>query len=207
MTKTARSTFLPRLALALGAAAASTALAACGGNACPSPVFGEPVTVTWLPTTGTVDVVTPVVLRWSAASDPLPERYYEPFSVEAPGDAGPIPTSSARRTGLRELTLDMRNFDAYVRNHPRFTVRMRFPDTQGYVSCSHPGMADQYIVDVAFEFNATARTGTAPFGPVDVAAGACDVAAPGAGPSGGAVALVALAVALGWRRRRWREWA
>lgn len=203
MTKTTRSPSLPRLALVLGAVAASRALAACGGEACPSPVFGEPVTVTWLP--ATTDGVTPVVLRWSAANDPLPERYYEPDSVEALPDAGSIPTSSARRTGLRELTLDLRNFDAYVRDRPRFTVRMRFPDTMGYVQCSHPGMSDEYIVDVAFEFNAAARTGTARFGEIHVAAGACDVAAPGAGSSGGgAVALVALAGALGWRRRRGR---
>jgi len=203
MTKTTRSTSLPRIALVLGALAASRAFAACGGEACPSPVFGEPVTVTWPP--ATTDRVTSVVLRWSAANDPLPERYYEPYSVEALPDAGFIPTSNARRTGLRELTLDMLDFDAYVRERPQFTVRMRFPDTMEYVPCSHPGMPDQYVVDVTFDFNAAARTGTARFGEVHVGAGACDVAAPGAGsPGGGAVALVALAGALGWRRRRGR---
>lgn len=203
MTKTTRPTTLSPLALALCAAAASRALAACGGDACPSPVFGEPVTVTWPPASATVDGVTPVVLRWSAANDPLPERYYEPFSVEAPPDGGRIPTDAARRTGVRELTFDMRNLDAYVRATPRFTARLRFPDTMGYVPCSHPGMADQYVVDVTFDFNAAARTGTARFGQVQVAAGACDVAAPGAGGRRGAhvAALVLLTALLGQRRR------
>ena len=140
-------------------------LPACGGSNCPAPTFGEPVSVTWPPSSSTSTGVTGVVLRWTANGDPLPERYYEPFSVESGGDAGYAPVTAARRTGARELTLDMRDFDAYVRTHPRFTVLMRFPDTMQYVSCQHPGMSDAYVVNVTFDFDVTAHTATARFAP------------------------------------------
>ncbi len=199
---TARSNFTPRGPLALCLSAAM-GLIACGGTACPSPVFGEPVTVSWgTPTTG-VNSVTPVVLRWTATNDPLPDRYYEPLLVGATRDGGAVPSTTARRTGVRELTLEMYALETYVRAHPQFAVTMTFPDTMGFVTCSHPGMADSYSVDVTFNFDVTAHTATARFSEVHVAVGACSVAAPGSPSSkGGALALVALAGVLSLRRRR-----
>lgn len=203
MTKTPAYPLLRIAALALVAGAAARSLTACGsGDACPSPVFAEPVTVTWLPTTGTVDVVTPVVVRWSTTNDPLPERYYEPFSVYAPPDAGFIPVSATRRTALHELTFDMRGLDSYVRDRPRFTATLYFPDPMAFTSCSHPGRGDAYVVDVTFAFDAAAHTATARFGEVRLIAGGCHAGAPGAGASGGAAALVVCASVLAARRRR-----
>ena len=195
MTSFERSISPSQLTLAL---VATCSLGACG-TSCPYPVFHDPVTVTWQATPSGASV-TPVVLRWTATNDPLPERYYEPVSVGKPADSGDTPVSAARRTGAHELTFDMRDLDAYVRAHPRFTVSLDFADTRGFVQCNHPGMADSYFVDVTFDFNATARTATARFGEVHLAAGACSVAAPGARSSGGALALIAIALCA--RRRR-----
>lgn len=197
---------LPTTAVRLACfAALALSLSGCGdGDRCPFPVFAPPATVTWPP--AGADAEYPVVLRWAAtAGDPLPDRYYEPYSFEALRDGGPIPVRAVRRTGARELTFTMSNLDAYLRDRSSLSVQLRFPDTMEYVPCRHPGMSDQYVVAVTFDFNVVARTATARFSEVDLVAGNCDVAAPGAGARRGvSAALLALIVVLGAHRRRRR---
>jgi len=186
-------------------AALALSLSGCSdGDRCPSPVFAPPTTVAWPP--AGADTEYPLVLRWAAtAGDPLPDRYYEPFSFEAVPDGGPIPVRAVRRTGARELTFTMSNLDAYLRDRSTLSVQLRFPDTIKYVPCRHPGMSDAYVVAVTFDFNVVARTATARFGEVDLAAGNCDVAAPGARARRDAsAAILALVVVLGAHRRRRR---
>lgn len=202
MTKTRSSHPLRGAVVALLVGAATQTLSACGGgDECPTPVFGEPVTVTWATTVDPVNLLTPVTVRWSTTNDPLPERYYEPFDVFAPADSGRIPVSAVRRTGTRELTFDMSSIDAYVRDRPRFTATLNFPDPQGYAACRHPGRGDSYLVDVTFDFDASAHTATARFGEPQLVAGGCSVATPGVPASRGGAAM-ALAAAWALSRRR-----
>lgn len=202
MRDSARMAALDCDGLRVAIAAMALCLSGCGdSDRCPSPVFAPPVTVSWSP--AAAGAVSPVVLRWAATpGDPLPEGYYEPFSVEDVPDGGRIPVRSVRRTGARELTFDMSDLDTYLRDRPSFGVRLRFPDTMDFAPCRHPGMSDQYVVDVTFDFHVSARTATARFGEVRVVAGDCSVAAPGAGGRGGATALLALMAARVGRRRR-----
>lgn len=182
-------------------------LSACSdGSGCPSPVFAPPATASWTHDTTPAATGDRVVVRWAqTAGDPLPDTYYEPMVFSAAPDAGRTPVTTITRTASRELTLEMPNLGSYLRTvSSTVVVRMRFNDTRAYVSCSHPGMSDIYVVDLTLVFDTNTQTATARFGEVLLLAGGCSVAAPGSHGAGrvGASLVAGALLLLGRRRRR-----
>lgn len=193
---------------AVRALALTGLLSACGdGDGCPTPVFAPPATASWTHDTTPAATNDRVVVRWAPTSgDPLPDRYYEPMIFSAAPDAGRLPVSAITRTAPRELTLEMSNLGSYLRAvSTTVVVRMRFNDTRAYVSCTHPGMSDAYVVDLTLVFDANTQTATARFSEVLLLAGGCSVAAPGSDGAGRVTLFAGALLLIGRRRARERR--
>lgn len=62
--------------------------------------------------------------------------------------------SNVSLTEDRQLTVRFRNLGPYLVEHDTLEFSLAFPDRRDFISCSHPGMADVYLLRVRLQFDA-----------------------------------------------------
>jgi hypothetical protein len=191
-----------RKVVALGLAATLSSAGLSCSTGCPDPKVANPATATWSSTPGPRTVI---VVRWSPTpGDPLPDSYYAQVELLA-RTAGGAPVQSIKLTAPHELTIEAGDLDAYLKSSSHLDLDLRFPDQRASIQCSHPGMADSFIVPLGIDLDPKAHTASAKFGAMADIRGACSVAwQPGAGDTTGAVTVL-LVVAGALARRAGRN--
>jgi hypothetical protein len=61
--------------------------------------------------------------------------------------------SDVSLTEERQLTVRFRNLGPYLVEHDTLEFALAFPDRRDFISCSHPGMDDEYLLRVRLEFD------------------------------------------------------
>ena len=147
---------------------AALALAGCAGN-CPKPVFANPATVSAsVGASGAEELV----VRWSPSNDdPVPGTYYEYVAIRS-DSAQAYPSVSVRLSAPHELAIAVPDLAAFARDHHDVTLTLEFPDTRGFVPCSHPGQGDSHDVRLHLRFDAEGKPLDAVFSEVHTSYGA-----------------------------------
>lgn len=86
----------------------------------------------------------------------LPSEYFAQVQVSR-GTAEEVRAliPSVSLTGERELTVRFRTLGPYLDAHGNaLDFALTFPDRRGFISCSHPGMDDEYLLKVHLQFDA-----------------------------------------------------
>jgi hypothetical protein len=97
-------------------------------------------------------------ITWDPGTDAgaqLPSGYFAAvqLSPETPAEVQSL-VSGVSQTGEREITVRFRNLGGYLSTHDTLDFILAFPDRRGFISCSHRGMDDEYLLKVHLKFNA-----------------------------------------------------
>ncbi|WP_224247697.1 hypothetical protein [Hyalangium gracile] len=95
-------------------------------------------------------------ITWDPGTDAgseLPSDYFAAVKVsgETPTEVQNL-VSDVSLTEDRQLSVRFRNLGPYLADHDALEFALVFPDRRGFVSCSHPGMDDAYLLKVRLEF-------------------------------------------------------
>ncbi|WP_224372899.1 hypothetical protein [Hyalangium versicolor] len=84
----------------------------------------------------------------------LPSEYFA--AVQVSRETAPEVQSLVTTVSLtedRQITVRFRNLGPYLVDHDALEFKLAFPDRRGFISCSHPGMDDEYLLNVRLEFD------------------------------------------------------
>jgi hypothetical protein len=86
----------------------------------------------------------------------LPSEYFAQVRVyEETAEEVRALIPSVSLTGERELTVRFRTLGPYLDAHGNvLDFSLAFPDRRSFISCSHPGMDDEYLLKVHLQFDA-----------------------------------------------------
>lgn len=94
-----------------------------------------------------------LLIAWESVSDgvaaELGSDYFEPVRFE-----GTAAITSLEKTGEREITVHFSGLLNELNPEDQALVRVFFDDRRHHVSCDHPGMDDEYLLDVLLDFDA-----------------------------------------------------
>jgi hypothetical protein len=80
----------------------------------------------------------------------LPSSYFDTVTVEGP-DAAAV--SQVKLTKEREITVTFVDLAPILAAQSSLSFSLVFPDRREFIMCSHPGMADRYLLDVTLTFD------------------------------------------------------
>jgi hypothetical protein len=66
-------------------------------------------------------------------------------------------------TAERKITVSFGNLSAYLATTKELKFTLEFPDRRGFISCTHAGMADIYLLDVTLSFDSRGQFEKATF--------------------------------------------
>lgn len=98
-------------------------------------------------------------ITWDAGTGQgaaLPKEYFSEVRVsEETSEEVRTLIPGVSLTGERELTVRLRTLGPYLEAHGNvLDFTLAFPDRRGFISCSHPGMDDAYLLKVHLQFDA-----------------------------------------------------
>jgi len=94
---------------------------------------------------------------WDAGTEQgakLPEAYFEEVVLadETNADVSAL-IDSVTYTNIQEITIVYADLTAYLGNENVLNFSLAFPDRAHYIDCTHPGMEDQYRLNVTLNFD------------------------------------------------------
>jgi hypothetical protein len=92
-------------------------------------------------------------ITWSAGTGngtDLSPEYFDQVAVALETDVAVRDLiSSLARPAPREIVVTFAALDTFLASQSELDFTLEFPDREEFIMCSHPGMADRYLLDVS----------------------------------------------------------
>ena len=94
----------------------------------------------------------------------LPEAYFEEVVLadETNADVGAL-IDSVTYTNTQEITIVFADLAVYLKNENVLNFSLAFPDRVHFIDCTHPGMEDQYRLNMTLNFDTDGNYSDAEF--------------------------------------------
>lgn len=90
----------------------------------------------------------------------LPNDYFAQVELSAETSAEVVPLiESVTYSEPRNITVSFNDIAPYLAEQDTLTFTLEFPDRIRYIDCTHPGMGDNYLLEVTLNFSRGEFTG------------------------------------------------